>query len=381
MPHTTNIEPVVIPKKHRLVSCLWTSVGYSTRGDRYRINDGARRLLEWITYNKMIGYDHFYLYDNSLAMNIADRDKHKATTSKTLKWIADLFPQDVTYVNWPSQICNNNRAKDDSPGERSSQYAAESSCRLRFGPHTDWIGQFDIDEYFIPMGNNITSAKDLLDKLDQQDVRAINFKSQRAKARREFVDEIKPFKNKTICRSPGPCFYLTIPANVTMLQAYNCDLSLPGQKKDEAVDPAEKQFYRPDYVLQHFVHYSAVTTLLDKNKSEFEKEGFRWQRRGKDPRKRFADEINEGLMLHAKSVSVAETAAHHRRCHIENMQLKPWQRGDCFLGLPWPKNATKNATDEGLMYNCYVNERIEHELVPKLDSALVKMTTVERRKE
>lgn len=46
---------------------------------------------------------------------------------------------------------NNNPNNVDSPGERSSQYAAESSCRLRFGPHVDWFGQFDIDEYFVPM--------------------------------------------------------------------------------------------------------------------------------------------------------------------------------------------------------------------------------------
>jgi hypothetical protein len=118
-------------KQHRLVSCLWASAGYSTRGNRFAINDGQRRLLEWITYNKITGVEHFYVYDNSDALN----------NDLSLKFIADMFPDHVTLINWPSQICNNNQNNVDSPGERSSQYAAEASCRLRFGPHTDWITQ------------------------------------------------------------------------------------------------------------------------------------------------------------------------------------------------------------------------------------------------
>ena len=124
------------PKKHRLISCLWASTGYATRGNRFAINDGQRRLLEWITYNKLIGVDHFYLYDNSAAFSTGG--------DASLKPIADMFPNDVTYINWPSQVCNNNPNNVDSVGERSSQYAAESSCRLRFGPHADWIIHFDI---------------------------------------------------------------------------------------------------------------------------------------------------------------------------------------------------------------------------------------------
>ena len=138
---STETEP---KKKHNLVSCLWASAGYTTRGERFAINDGQRRLVEWITYNKLIGFDHFYIYDNSGAFPEA---------KSSLKPIADLFPDDVTYIPWPSpKVCNNRPNNVDSPGERSSQYAAESSCRLRFGPHVNWIGQFDIDEYLVPMG-------------------------------------------------------------------------------------------------------------------------------------------------------------------------------------------------------------------------------------
>ena len=139
MSDPVKVEPV---KQHHLASCLWASSGYATRGERFAINDGQRRLLEWITYNKLIGVDHFYLYDNSGAFS---KDE-----TKSLHAIAELFPDDVTVIDWPAQVCNNNPNNVDSVGERSSQYAAEASCRLRFGPHVNWIAQFDIDEYLVP---------------------------------------------------------------------------------------------------------------------------------------------------------------------------------------------------------------------------------------
>ena len=153
---------------HHLVSCLWASTGYTTRGNRFAINDGQRRLLEWLTFNKLLGFEHFYIYDNSGAFD----------SGTTLQPIADMFPGQVTIIPWPSKVCNNNPNNVDSVGERSSQYAAESSCRLRFGtfdqqlfwigalqcnplecfflilslslflgPHVKWIGQFDIGKY------------------------------------------------------------------------------------------------------------------------------------------------------------------------------------------------------------------------------------------
>ncbi len=138
-----------IVKHHHLVSCLWTSTGYTTRGNRYAINDGQRRLVEWITFNKMLGFNHFYIYDNSGAFS----------NESSLQPVADLFPEDVTLIRWPSRVCNNNPNNVDSIGERSSQYAAESSCRLRFGPHVNWIGQFDVDEYLVPSKSNTKSQR------------------------------------------------------------------------------------------------------------------------------------------------------------------------------------------------------------------------------
>jgi hypothetical protein len=164
-------------KKHRLASCIWASAGYHTRGERFSINDGQRRLQEWIHFNRLVGVEHFYVYDNSGA--------HTDETS--LKPITDLYPDEVTRVVWPSKVCNNNPNNVDSCGERSSQYAAESSCRLRFGPYMDWMAAFDIDEYLAPMGN-YTSLLPLIDKLDTEDTKMIMFSSWRAWPRKALIE-------------------------------------------------------------------------------------------------------------------------------------------------------------------------------------------------
>jgi hypothetical protein len=34
-------------------------------------------------------------------------------------------------------------AAHENTGERSSQYAAENSCRARYGPYAEWMATFD----------------------------------------------------------------------------------------------------------------------------------------------------------------------------------------------------------------------------------------------
>jgi len=348
-------------KQHRLVSCLWASAGYSTRGNRFAINDGQRRLLEWITYNKITGVEHFYVYDNSDAFN----------NDLSLKFIADMFPDHVTLINWPSQICNNNQNNVDNPGERSSQYAAEASCRLRFGPHTDWITQFDIDEYLVPMGD-LTSLHPLLDKLDEEGTKIISFGSWRAWPRRKFIQDpnlTRMTGAKECQRRTGDCFQLTIPQNYTMLQAYNCDRQKPGAKTEKM--PAEKQIYRPEYVLHHFIHYSTVTALSDLNREDIEKLGRKWNPRNPfpDPLSRFGNESSEALMVHTKAVAHQDTILWEKACNAS-------YHGNvfCRLGMPFPDkgmtDAEINAGEDGLKFNCYVNHKIDDYFVKELESEL-----------
>ena len=99
-----------------------------------------------------------------------------------------------------------------------------------------------------------------------------------------------------LCRhKTRKCFHLSVPSNVTMLQAYNCDRQKPGQKANQM--PAEKQIYKADYVTQHFVHYSTVTRTTNMPFDEYFKL-YGQKRPFPDPLSRFGDEVEEALMIH-----------------------------------------------------------------------------------
>lgn len=256
-----------------------------------------------------------------------------------------------------------------SPGERSSQYAAEASCRLRFGPHTDWIAQFDIDEYLVPMGE-LTSLHPLLDKLEKEDKKIISFGSWRAWPRRAFVEDpnLSKLNGAKHCGRNKNCFELKIPNNYTMLQAYNCDRQKPGKKTERM--PAEKQIYKADYVLHHFIHYSTVTALSVMNKEDIEKIGRQWNHGSPfpDPKSRFGDEVTEALMLHTKAVATKDTVDWEKVC------LASYTGNDfCRLGMPFPDNTTGvdiSTGNNGLKYNCYVNRKIDDYWVKELEIKL-----------
>ena len=335
-------------KNHRLVACTWASTSYATRGDRFAISDGFRRLDEWIRFHLLAGVEHIYVYDNSAAHG-----------DGSLKPVTDQFPGQVTRIVWPCKICNNNKNFEDSPGERSSQYAAETSCRLRFGPNTDWIANMDIDEYMVPVGK-YKSLLPLLDDLDKEGKKIISFGSWRAWPRADMIETPVPILNRTICDENKPCFHLKVPMNRTILQGYNCDRQLVKQEQM----PAEKQIYRPDYVLQHFVHYSTITVTSQMSPQEVKEAGQTFGVIHTDPLSRFSDEQNEVTMLHTKAIATQDTSGWQTRCKGE-------AKGTCRIGHPFPsKDSNATADPDGWLYNCYVNPHIENYFVPLLEESM-----------
>ena len=343
-------------KKHRLVACIWASSGYATRGERFSILDGQRRLREWIHFNRLVGFDHFYIYDNSVAHS-----------NQTLQTVTDDYPEFTTRIVWPSKVCNNNKNFHNSPGERSSQYAAESSCRLRFGPHVEWIGQFDIDEYLVPLGA-LNTVPQILDKLDDEGKKIISFGSWRSWPRRTLIVPPVRIDDPNICDESRACFNLQVPTNRTFLQTYNCD-RFKGKK--QRTMPAEKQLYRPDYVLQHFVHYSTATIMSMYNQEETKAAGYKWKIHiSVDPLSRFSDETTEGTMLHTKAIATQDTSGWLETCTSTS------KRGSCRIGNPWPKgydefNSNATLDETGWKYNCYVNEKIDDYYVPLLEKSMM----------
>ncbi|KAG7346675.1 glycosyltransferase family 92 protein [Nitzschia inconspicua] len=367
-------------KLYRMVACTWTSASYTRRGDAVRVSDSAQRLREWITFHLMVGMDHVYIYDNS--------DMGGTKQSSELRAVAESFPADkLTYHVWPCKICNNNRPAHKDPGERSSQYAAEASCRTRYGELTEWMTFLDTDEYMVPMkadDNGEYTWHPLLDEMDKKGISIMKFRSSRGKPRMELVEDLE---DQSVCVDPftvkGPNKDKTEPCvgpmkNKTFLQVYNCDFIRP--PKPERFSRAMKQIYRPSFVLSHFVHYSTVTAAMAMPYTDLRKRS-----KGREPKmdihtagwereqpEMFMDELTEGSLIHARSVLPHDTRRRSAECYV-NSKYSCMMGFLCddqveFVDALHQKNVFHNS--DGGYCNCWRNAVVEDILVPKLERLL-----------
>lgn len=83
----------------------------------------APYLKEWIEYHKIIGIEHFFLYNN------LSEDNYEEVLAP---YVADGT---VTLVQWPYP---------------QTQMKAYNNCMERFSDQSKWIGFVDIDEFVVP---------------------------------------------------------------------------------------------------------------------------------------------------------------------------------------------------------------------------------------
>ena len=126
-------------------------------------------------------------------------------------------------------------------------------------------------------------------------------------------------------------------------------------------------------MLQHFVHFSTVTAYTMMNRQEAIAAGMVYGKVSPDPLSRFADEQAEVTMLHTKAMATQDTAGWQKRCKDE-------MKGPCRIGVPYPSLNTSSAItkdNQGWLYNCYVNPKIEEYWVPLLSEELKKSQVID----
>lgn len=383
-----NRDPTIAPKQHRLVACTWSAATYNRRGKGGSVADTPARLKEWLAFHQMVGYDHIYVYDNTQPeTNNTDDPNHHFP----LRDITNLFSNDfVTWIRWPARVCNNNPEGGRWPGERSSQYAAEASCRERFGPQTKWMSTLDTDEYMVPMrqeGNDDTTWKPLLDSFSKENKRVLGLRSARAKPRLQLLE---PTTNAQICQTTSngkddsrssSCLTLPTKKNgthassspVLFLDLFNCDSVKP--PKPPRCFSDMKQIYQPEFILSHFIHYSIVTRDIARL---YQPDDPHWNRKPsmKEKGLTFLNEFSEGTLLHARSILPHETIHWQTACATDSKEK-------CPVGIPCPHSTTykdslldKNKfidQNTGNYCNCWPNRHIQEYWLPKLKYALAEL--------
>ncbi len=112
----------------------------------------SRYLREWIEYHRLIGVDHFYLYNNG------SRDRSVEILSTYVKQGL------VTLVNWPDIIPQD---REGNPGEwaLSTQVQAyEHAAKYAALGETEWLALIDVDEFLVPVRSSTLS--EILEKYD-----------------------------------------------------------------------------------------------------------------------------------------------------------------------------------------------------------------------
>ena len=109
----------------QLNSCKNTKV----REKKYKVvicaifKNEAAYLKEWIEFHKIVGVEHFYLYNNN------SEDNFREVLAPYIKaGIVDL-------IEWPHQ---------------QAQMAAYRDCVNNYGKLSQWVGFIDIDEFIVP---------------------------------------------------------------------------------------------------------------------------------------------------------------------------------------------------------------------------------------
>ncbi len=108
-----------------------------------------RYLREWIEYHRLIGVDHFYLYDN------CSKDR---SIDILIPYIREGL---VTLIHWPDRIPEENV----SEWALSTQLPAyENVAKYRGLNATKWLAFIDVDEYLVPVEAN--TVLEILEKYE-----------------------------------------------------------------------------------------------------------------------------------------------------------------------------------------------------------------------
>lgn len=99
------------------------------------VQDEGMYLLEWIEYHRMVGVEHFFLYN----------DRGTDDSETILKPYIDAGV--VTWINWDGNITVDPKRADPDPFYTRYQRYALADCIFERGSLIKYLGVWDIDEF------------------------------------------------------------------------------------------------------------------------------------------------------------------------------------------------------------------------------------------
>lgn len=116
-------------------------------------NNEAKYLKEWIEYHRMIGVDHFYLYDNN------SRDRFRSILNPYIKRGI------VTLIPWPDFFETHSGQSEWLWSLSTMTSAYEHAIRVQAIHETKWLTLLNITDFLVPL--NEENLSQLLDRYEE----------------------------------------------------------------------------------------------------------------------------------------------------------------------------------------------------------------------
>lgn len=100
--------------------------------------DEAPYLKEWIEYHKLVGVEHFYLYNNG------SEDNYLEVLTPYIK------ANEVTLIDWPDRIPEEMKYRFSAWCYTSQQGSYEDAFK-RARKRSKWVAAIDVDEFIVPV--------------------------------------------------------------------------------------------------------------------------------------------------------------------------------------------------------------------------------------
>uniref|UniRef100_A0A6U3QYP5 Uncharacterized protein n=1 Tax=Ditylum brightwellii TaxID=49249 RepID=A0A6U3QYP5_9STRA len=167
---------------------------------------------------------------------------------------------------------------------------------------------------------------------------------------------------------------LTKNTSLTYLETYDCETTkLP---KPDFGWRAQKQIYKPEFVLNHYIHYSPITNRVNTHPNAV---SLRYVQA--KPYERRVDELKEGFLLHTKTTEPGKTNSWKTKCS------ETAKKENCPVGIAYTDqwgdtlSASDNDAvmskldktwmeDHSLGPNCYRHKVVQEHLVSMLEKAM-----------
>lgn len=162
-------------------------------------------LKEWLLYHKAIGFDKFYLYDNSEVKYGDDNESEKSNiklfkagkvskygvhydtlinlsndqTKNLLCDIIDSFNGDVKLIKWSP--------RNDEGKVRYAHVESLNHFKKHYGSKNDWVAFIDMDEYVISPSGIV--VREYLEECDKKKIRMIRIFQKKFQCRYSNLDK------------------------------------------------------------------------------------------------------------------------------------------------------------------------------------------------